>query len=40
MSDSEQLYDYVDAGRGTGRAAILWEANSPSEIVFWGYSGD
>jgi hypothetical protein len=40
LSDSEQLYDYVDAGRYTGRAAILWDAGSPNEIVFWGYSGD
>jgi hypothetical protein len=40
ISHSDQLYEYVDAGRYTGRAAILWEANSPSEIVFWGYSGD
>jgi hypothetical protein len=38
-SDSD-LQEYVDAGRGTGRAAILWSAGGPSEIVFWGRSGD
>ena len=26
--------------RWTGRAALLWEDGKPSEIAFWGYSGD
>jgi hypothetical protein len=34
------LFGYVDAGRYTGRAAILWDAGAPRSIVFWGYSGD
>ena len=40
VSDSGQLYDYVNAGRGTGRAAVLWAGDAPAEIAFWGYSGD
>ena len=40
VSNSAQLHEYVDAGRNTGRAAVLWADGSPSEIAFWGYSGD
>ena len=32
-------YEYV-AERGTGRAMVLWADGAPSEIAFWGYSGD
>jgi hypothetical protein len=28
------------AGRWTGRAMVLWEDDTPSEIAFWGHSGD
>lgn len=31
--------EYV-AERGTGRAMVLWADDAPSEIAFWGYSGD
>lgn len=31
--------EYV-AERGTGRAMVLWKDGTPSEIGFWGYSGD
>lgn len=37
---SESLYDFVTGGRWTGRAAVLWADGLPSEIAFWGYSGD
>lgn len=40
LANSERLYDYVTGGRWTGRAAVLWADDSPSEIVFWGTSGD
>lgn len=40
LSNSERLYDYVTGGRWTGRAAVLWADASPSEIAFWGLSGD
>lgn len=40
VSYSEQLDEYVNGGRNTGRAAVLWADGSPSEIAFWGYSGD
>jgi len=40
LANSEQLYGYVTGGRWTGRAAVLWADDSPSEIVFWGISGD
>ena len=40
VSGSAQLHEYIDAGRNTGRAAVLWTVGSPSEIAFWGYSGD
>ena len=40
LSNSDRLHDYVDGGRGTGRVAILWEGGKPSELAFWGYSGD
>jgi hypothetical protein len=40
VADSEELHDYVTGGRWTGRAAVLWSDGAPSEIVFWGYSGD
>ncbi len=40
LTGSERLHDYVTGGRWTGRAAVLWEADAPTEIVFWGYSGD
>ena len=34
------VWDEYVAGRWTGRAIVLWEDGTPSEIVFWGYSGD
>jgi hypothetical protein len=40
LSNSERLYDYVTGGRWTGRAAVLWTDVAPSEIAFWGISGD
>jgi hypothetical protein len=40
LADSERLQEYVNGGRWTGRAAVLWTGDSPTEIVFWGYSGD
>jgi hypothetical protein len=40
LANSERLYDHVTGGRWTGRAAVLWADDSPSEIVFWGISGD
>jgi hypothetical protein len=40
VSNSALLYDYVNAGRNTGRAAVLWAQGEPDEIAFWGYSGD
>jgi hypothetical protein len=40
LGNTARLAEYVDAGRNTGRAAVLWADGSPSEIAFWGYSGD
>jgi hypothetical protein len=40
VRDSGRLGDCVHAGRGTGRAAVLWAEGAPAEIAFWGYSGD
>lgn len=40
VAGSEPLFGYVTGGRWTGRAAVLWADGAPSEIVFWGYSGD
>jgi hypothetical protein len=40
LAGSMRLHDYVTDGRWTGRAAVLWDAGAPAEIVFWGYSGD
>jgi hypothetical protein len=40
LAGSRRLHDYVTDGRWTGRAAVLWAAGAPAEIVFWGYSGD
>jgi hypothetical protein len=37
---SERLDDYVTGGRWTGRAVVLWTDGAPTEIAFWGYSGD
>jgi hypothetical protein len=34
------LFGCVTAGRGTGRATVLWDDGQPSEIALWGYSGD
>lgn len=39
LGDTGRLQEYM-AGRGTGRAAVLWQDGHPSEIAFWGYSGD
>ncbi|HEV3379788.1 MAG TPA: hypothetical protein VG142_02200 [Trebonia sp.] len=36
----EPIWSEYVAGRGTGRALVLWADGKPSEIVFWGYSGD
>jgi hypothetical protein len=35
-----ELDELVAGGRGTGRAVVLWTAGQPTEIAFWGYSGD
>jgi len=40
LASSERLHDYVTGGRWTGRAAVLWADDAPSEILFWGISGD
>jgi hypothetical protein len=40
LAGSMRLHEYVTDGRWTGRAAVLWDAGAPAEIVFWGYSGD
>ncbi len=40
VSNTAMLYDFVTGGRWTGRSAVLWTAGEPSEIAFWGYSGD
>ena len=37
--DDPLLHEYV-AERWTGRAMVLWADDAPSEIAFWGYSGD
>lgn len=39
LRDDPLLYEYV-AERWTGRAMVLWADDAPSEIAFWGYSGD
>jgi hypothetical protein len=36
----DPLFDEYVAGRWTGRAMVLWADDAPSEIAFWGYSGD
>ena len=38
--DENALDDLVTGGRWTGRAVVLWTEDKPSEIAFWGYSGD
>ena len=38
--DEIALDDLVTGGRWTGRAVVLWNEDMPSEIAFWGYSGD
>jgi len=40
VSGSDPFYDYATGGRWTARAVILWADGTPSEIAFWGYSGD
>jgi hypothetical protein len=40
LAGSERLHDSITGGRWTGRAAVLWSDGAPTEIVFWGYSGD
>lgn len=40
VAGSERLYDFITAGRWIGRSAVLWKDGEPTEIVFWGYSGD
>jgi hypothetical protein len=40
LAGTERLHDYVTGGRWTGRAAVLWDNGAPTELVFWGYSGD
>jgi|HubBroStandDraft_1064217.scaffolds.fasta_scaffold06537_3 hypothetical protein len=40
LADSFLPYKYVTAGRGTGRVVTLWEDGVPTELFFWGYSGD
>jgi hypothetical protein len=40
VAGSERLYDFITGGRWTGRAVVLWKDGAPTEIVFWGYSGD
>ncbi len=40
LSGSERLHECITGGRWTGRAAVLWTNGSPTEIAFWGCSGD
>jgi hypothetical protein len=40
LANSGRLSEFLTGGRWTGRAAVLWSDEVPSEIVFWGYSGD
>lgn len=39
FGDDPLMNEYV-AERWTGRAMVLWADDAPSEIAFWGYSGD
>jgi hypothetical protein len=39
-ADKAALSGSVTGGRWTGRAVVLWADDKPSEIAFWGYSGD
>ncbi len=39
-ADKATLSGLVTGGRWTGRAVVLWVGDKPSEIAFWGYSGD
>jgi hypothetical protein len=36
----DPLFEEYVAGRWTGRLMVLWAGDAPSEIAFWGYSGD
>lgn len=36
----DSVFDEYVAERWTGRAMVLWAGDAPSEIAFWGYSGD
>jgi hypothetical protein len=36
----DPVFDEYVAARWTGRAVVLWADDTPSEIAFWGYSGD
>jgi hypothetical protein len=36
---AKNLHDLVEE-RWTGRAVVLWADSKPTEIAFWGYSGD
>jgi hypothetical protein len=36
----DPIFDEYVAERWTGRAMVLWADDAPSEIAFWGYSGD
>jgi hypothetical protein len=37
---SDPLFTEYVAARWTGRAMVLWADDAPSEVAFWGYSGD
>lgn len=38
--DAITLLDSVTGGNWTGRSVVLWADGKPSEIAFWGISGD
>ena len=40
LADALLFHKVGLAERGTGRAVTLWEDGVPTEIAFWGYSGD
>lgn len=40
LGSANRLREFVDGGRGSGRVAVLWDGGKPSELAFWGYSGD
>ena len=39
VANSERFDEYVNGGRWTGRAAVLWADGAPAEIAFWAIPG-